>query len=190
MNELCHHGVKGQRWGVRRYQNKDGSLTIAGKKKKEYKTSLKNDKKIRNDLEFKSYDSARFATAYYKKSNSYSKKYERAIAKDPTNSKLKTQRIENTKKLLNSNVKSWTNYNSENVRLLKKQVDHMIGKYSNTKIKDVNVKTKKNGIEYVKSFASTMDNANATYNLRKHKDNQHNVNTYTPVKTRHYVYYV
>lgn len=32
-NELYHFGVKGMRWGVRRYQNKDGSLTTAGKKK-------------------------------------------------------------------------------------------------------------------------------------------------------------
>lgn len=31
--ELYHHGIKGQRWGVRRYQNKDGSLTNAGKKR-------------------------------------------------------------------------------------------------------------------------------------------------------------
>ena len=30
---ICHHGVKGQKWGVRRYQNEDGSLTDAGKKK-------------------------------------------------------------------------------------------------------------------------------------------------------------
>lgn len=29
--ELYHHGIKGMRWGVRRYQNKDGSLTPAGK---------------------------------------------------------------------------------------------------------------------------------------------------------------
>lgn len=27
---ISHHGVKGQRWGVRRYQNKDGSLTAEG----------------------------------------------------------------------------------------------------------------------------------------------------------------
>lgn len=28
-----HHGIKGQKWGVRRYQNSDGSLTAAGKKR-------------------------------------------------------------------------------------------------------------------------------------------------------------
>ena len=33
MECLIHYGVKGQKWGVRRYQNKDGSLTSAGKKR-------------------------------------------------------------------------------------------------------------------------------------------------------------
>ena len=32
-NELYHHGIKGMKWGIRRYQNKDGSLTDAGKKR-------------------------------------------------------------------------------------------------------------------------------------------------------------
>lgn len=32
-DELYHHGTKGMKWGVRRYQNEDGSLTAAGKKR-------------------------------------------------------------------------------------------------------------------------------------------------------------
>lgn len=32
-NELYHFGVKGMKWGIRRYQNKDGSLTLEGKRR-------------------------------------------------------------------------------------------------------------------------------------------------------------
>ena len=31
--ELCHWGIKGMKWGMRRYQNADGTLTPAGKKR-------------------------------------------------------------------------------------------------------------------------------------------------------------
>ena len=31
--ELYHHGIKGQKWGVRRYQNSDGSLTDEGRRR-------------------------------------------------------------------------------------------------------------------------------------------------------------
>ena len=31
-NELYHHGIRGQKWGVRRFQNKDGTLTPAGRR--------------------------------------------------------------------------------------------------------------------------------------------------------------
>ncbi len=30
-NELWHYGIPGQKWGIRRFQNEDGSLTAAGK---------------------------------------------------------------------------------------------------------------------------------------------------------------
>lgn len=32
-NELYHHGILGQKWGIRRYQNPDGSLTKAGQRR-------------------------------------------------------------------------------------------------------------------------------------------------------------
>ena len=30
---LAHHGIKGMKWGIRRYQNEDGTLTAAGKRR-------------------------------------------------------------------------------------------------------------------------------------------------------------
>lgn len=32
-SELAHHGIKGMKWGIRKYQNPDGTLTEAGKKR-------------------------------------------------------------------------------------------------------------------------------------------------------------
>lgn len=48
-NELYHHGILGQRWGIRRYQNPDGSLTEAGRKhydKLDTKWASKNNDKV------------------------------------------------------------------------------------------------------------------------------------------------
>lgn len=56
-NELYHWGVKGMKWGVRRYQNKDGSLTDAGQKR--YARDAK-------EKEYDKYDTT--TSSYYKES--------------------------------------------------------------------------------------------------------------------------
>lgn len=42
-NELYHHGILGMKWGIRRFQNKDGSLTAAGKKRAQQDTEEVNE---------------------------------------------------------------------------------------------------------------------------------------------------
>jgi hypothetical protein len=50
--ELYHWGVRGMKWGIRRYQNKDGSLTAAGKKRyKATEEELKAREKVIKNTE-------------------------------------------------------------------------------------------------------------------------------------------
>lgn len=51
-DELWHYGIKGMRWGVRRYENKDGSLTELGKRRyKAYKDHMRYRDQMNNEAQ-------------------------------------------------------------------------------------------------------------------------------------------
>lgn len=94
--DLAHYGIIGMKWGVRRYQKKDGSLTNAGKKhySKEFKSRIdkqtqesfsaaKKSREEWNSLQFKQHDHVASIRALIKAdvfdSKEY-KDYEKAVA--------------------------------------------------------------------------------------------------------------
>ena len=48
--ELYHHGIKGQKWGVRRYQDKNGRLTKAGKERNRYRNNIIRNRPYTDDV--------------------------------------------------------------------------------------------------------------------------------------------
>lgn len=74
-SELYHYGIMGQKWGIRRYQNEDGSLTPEGKKRygklvKYYEDSVNKSRKVyqnekRGKIDKKTENDAKIATNKY-----------------------------------------------------------------------------------------------------------------------------
>lgn len=88
---LQHYGVKGMKWGVRRYQTADGKLTLAGRKKarQEYKADNK-----------KAFELGKTATVYgnatarsMKRTIKLENKLDKQYAKDPSGSARRTQSL-------------------------------------------------------------------------------------------------
>lgn len=64
-NSLYHHGVKGQKWGIRRYQNKDGSLTLAGRRQSDDNSKSKISSKTKKKIAVATISTATITSAAY-----------------------------------------------------------------------------------------------------------------------------
>ena len=87
-SSLFHYGVKGQRWGVRRYQNEDGSLTKAGQRRSgKIETGLD---KMNKGMTYEQYKKSKYA------------KLERKVAKDIVQRQIEQTKLAKTYDALKS----------------------------------------------------------------------------------------
>ena len=96
-NYLAHHGIKGQRWGVRRFQNEDGSVTAAGAKRY-YNTDTEGAKKQLKKAEARLRRSNTHVSTAYTRQKNYAavryrkEQYNNEKIKEKLNSETKTSK--------------------------------------------------------------------------------------------------
>lgn len=154
---LIHYGVKGQKWGVRRYQNENGTLTSEGRRR------LRKEIKTENR---RAYELGQTATTYgralaysNKELAKAQKKADKANASDTDQTKKRTQRLNTDlaiEKEVNAKLSSAYTRSASAAEAHAKQ---LVEKYGKDNIKDIAYKdvktTKGNIIRVVNEKVST-----------------------------------
>lgn len=155
--ELCHYGVKGQKWGIRRYQNKDGSLTPAGKKRA--KQEYKEDNKKAFELGKNATITGRAVGESMKRTAKLEKKLDKRREKDPTATTRRTKslqdQLEASTKTTEQLTATYKKYKTEAEAHCKSLVQKY-GKEAVSSIKYKDFKTKNGKINTINERTNTM----------------------------------
>jgi len=146
-NELYHHGIKGQKWGVRRYQRPDGELTEAGKKR--YHKRLVEKAVIIGGQ-------ARWANA---RAENAKKKYEKTAKKATVNPTDKTLRKEKERKrvyeALQKEANEWNKLTDKSIKEARANANSVLKENANVKLSRIPENTKEAGKMYMKRINKT-----------------------------------
>lgn len=132
-DELMHYGIKGQKWGVRRFQNEDGTLTDAGRKK--YRQEVRAENKKAFEYGREATIAANAATYARNQRIKSRKKLDKALAKDPEMLKKSTQKKYKRSLADIKSEKEMEKYAKETEARAKKHCDSLIKKYGSENVK-------------------------------------------------------
>lgn len=140
---LQHYGIKGQKWGVRRFQNEDGTRTEAGRKRYNLKEKAKNYGQHHRDVTLKRRERDRYAKEIAKKDS----RNARAEASAFLANVFQDERMA-----------AVANYQHEEIRRdAKEKADRMIAKkYGDKALKDVRKRDVARGAEFIAGFSGLM----------------------------------